>query len=203
MKFGKPKYDSALKIYNSEISEGLRCEMRCENGTWNPSIESLQAQVHTPLLHQILESTKSWFSKPITEEWLKTRIQHSMTLPDLGDFEGRLVWAVKTLAISKEVFLFTWTIVEQIADEKISFEEPVPEPVTSLEESEIPEISEATVEPVGIGPTRRELFKQEVLSARYRAARLLYKAELLTQEYSKLYGEDTDWEEDVSDSDSE
>ena len=203
MKFGKPKYDSALKIYNSEISEGLRCEMRCESGTWHPSPESLQAQAHTPLLHQILESTKSWFSKPITEDWLKTRIQHSMTLPDLGDFEGRLIWEVKTLAISKEVFLFTWQIVEQIPDEKISFEEPasVAEPVATLEESEIPETSEA--EPVGIGPTRRQLFKQEVLSARYRAARLLYKAELLTQEYSKLYGEDTDWEEDFSDSDSE
>lgn len=203
MKFGKPQYDTHRKIYNSEISDGLRCEMRYENGVCTPSPERVHADNHATLLHQILESTKTWFSKPITEDWLKSRIQHTMTLPDLTEFEGRLLWELKTLAISKEVFLFTWALVEQIPDEKISFEEPA-EQMEQMEETDIPDISEVQVEEaVGIGPTRRQLFKQEVLVARDRAARLLYKAELLTQEYCKVYGEETDWEVDSSDSDSE
>jgi hypothetical protein len=203
MKFGKPTYDSSRKIYKSEITEGLRCETRRENGVLTPSLDSCHQAVHQPLLHEVVDSTKTWFSKPITQEWLKSRIQHSVNMPELGDFEGTLVFELVSLAISKEVFLFLWNLVDKIPDQKISFDE-APE----QEQEDLPEVTEVPVhsegEVLGIGPTRRKLFKEEALAARRRAARLLYKAEILTQQYCELYGDETDWEEDdASSTDSE
>ena len=51
-------------------------------------------------------------------------------------------------------------------------------------------------EVIGIGPTRQQLDKKKVMRAREKAARALFQAERLTQEYCAVYGEDTDWEEE-------
>ncbi len=200
MKFSKPVYDSTHKIYASDITEGLRYETRRESGTLAPTLEELQTQAILALIPIVLESTKTWFSKPITEEWLKTRLKHTIQMPELeADFEGKITWQVVKLSISKESFVFSWACVETKADEKIDFETPEAQaPAEPLEEiTDIP-AQTTSAEVVGVGPTRRALFKKEVLALRARAARLLYKAETLTQEYCELYGEDTDWEDDES-----
>ena len=48
--------------------------------------------------------------------------------------------------------------------------------------------------------TRRQQTKEMVLKARNRAARALFKAERLTQDYIASYGENTDWEDSDLDS---
>jgi hypothetical protein len=53
------------------------------------------------------------------------------------------------------------------------------------------------LDPMSIGPTRRILQKHAVMKARARAARALFKAEALTQDYIRQYGEDTDWEDEA------
>ncbi len=211
MKFSKPQYDGKLKIYVSDIAEGLRYETHREEGLLNPTLEMLQSQSQTELIQIILDSTKTWFSKPITEDWLKTRIQHHVEMPAEieGDFEGIVRWQLSKLSISKETFAFSWKFVEKVADEKINFDRPeTPTPQqqdqASLQEiSDIPAEQGAEGEVVGVGPTRRVLMKREVVAARNRAARLLYKAEILTQKYCEVYGEDTDWENDDLSTDSE
>lgn len=199
MKFAKPTYDASKKVYGSDIHEGPRYTAHTSDG-----FEKLQASVSLSLgpsfTQTIVESTKSWFSKPLTAEWLSTRIRHTLQQP-VSEFEGNCIWEAQTLTISKEVFLFQWGLISQVPDAKviIDFEEEGQDGEDLRDAQEIP-TEETAAEPLHVGPTRRMLHKREVLRMRDRAARCLFKAERMTQEYCGLYGEDTDWEEDDLDS---
>jgi hypothetical protein len=143
----------------------------------------------------LIKSTQGWFSKPLTEEFLKGKIQYDIptSVPEqvAETFEGLVEWQIQRLIISKEQFLFVCVIVNTVEDEKVSLEFPE-EPEAKEPEEEIP-LHE--VEPLGIGPTRRSLEKERVLSARTKAARALFHAERLTQEFYQAFGE-TDWEDE-------
>jgi len=112
-------------------------------------------------------------------------------------------WQAKKLVISKDSFLFACAIVAQVEDEKLSLDFPDDEHMQQNKEAalneEIPMGAEEEGEVIGIGPTRQQLDKKKVMRSREKAARALFQAERLTQEYCAVYGEDTDWEEEEED----
>jgi len=188
MKFGKPIYLADKKIYKSELIDGFRCEVTCEAGVLSPSLDVFLPQLKLPLTQTIVQNTKGWFSKPLTEGWLVEKIQILFPTMDLPiDFEGSLVWQAKELIISKENFVFHMELVEKKEVQKVVIDFPEEEP---------PKVQVRRKEPLS-----REELKKLVLKERGRAARALFRAERLTQEYCELYGDETDWEE--SDEESE
>jgi hypothetical protein len=217
MKFTKPTYDAKQRIYTCDVADGFRFSVRRECGSFvkDPAscIDSDERIAH------LIKSTQGWFSKPLTEEFLKGKIQYDIPtnvpkqvgckplasfadpLASFADplasfaenFEGLVEWQIQRLIISKEQFLFVCVIVNTVEDEKVSLEFPEEhEPEAKEPEEEIP-LHEET--PLGIGPTRRSLEKEKVLSARAKAARALFHAERLTQEFYQNFGE-TDWEDE-------
>jgi hypothetical protein len=204
MKFTKPTYDAKQRIYTCDVTDGFRFSVRRECGSFvkDPAscIDSDERIAH------LIKSTQGWFSKPLTEEFLKGKIQYdiptsfseppaSFAKPPASfaeTFEGLVEWQIQQLIISKEQFLFVCSVTNTVEDEKVSLEFPEEHEVEVTPEEEIPLHEEA---PLGIGPTRRSLEKEKVLSARTKAARALFHAERLTQEFYQNFGE-TDWEDE-------
>jgi hypothetical protein len=191
MKFTKPTYDAKQRVYTCDVTDGFRFSVRRECGSLvkDPAscIDSDERISH------LIKSTQGWFSKPLSEEFLKGKIQYDIPTSVPETFEGLIEWQIQRLIISKEQFLFVCVVTQAVEDEKVSLEfpeEPVPTPKEP--EEEIPLHEEP---PLGIGPTRRRLEKEKVLSARTKAARALFHAERLTQEFYQAFGE-TDWEDE-------
>jgi len=200
MKFVRPTYNAKEKVYLSDIQDGFRFSAECEAAVFTPTIENIKTQL-TQLVPTIITLTQGWFSKPLTQEWLSPRLTYSIEdVPT--DFEGSVIWEAKRLTISKDLFTVHFIVFEMKKAERviIDFQEEAPSDREALEcqGDDIP-ISDKEV--IGIGPTRQMIHKKSVTAARSRAARALFKAESMMQEYSKLYGE-TDWETD-SDSESD
>lgn len=186
MKFGKPVYVADKKIYKCEVSGVFRCESKCENNTLTPQPESLLSQVKGWLIPGIIENTKGWFSKPLTEAWLSDKINIHYPKEDIPEgFEGNIEWEVKELIISKDSFLFNTAIVEKKEFLKVLIEFPEEVPPEPKQKEGVRRKDNLT----------REQFKELVRRERDRAGRALFRAERLTQEYCELYGEETDWEE--------
>jgi len=182
-KLGKPVYDSSAKVYNCSITNGFRLSSRREEGRFTPDLVINNEEV----AKFIVGATQGWFSKALTEEFLKDKIQSNIPTSALAEgFEGFVEWKMVSLTISKEVFLLSFDLISQKEDEKICIH---------FEEDEIP-LQKA--ETIAIGPTRRQIQKKNVLKARAKAARSLFNAERLTQAYCEEFGEDTDWEGDES-----
>lgn len=195
MKLQKPTYEKEQKLYTSVIIDGFRLSSkRLGDCTYWPELGSFLQEVRNSLSEEVIQLTKGWFSKPIKMEWLQDRILLSIPTQDVKeDFEGEIVWQATSLHISKDVFLFSCEIVEQREDEKIILfgEEEEDTPVKLAEpEGEIDNEK-----------TTRHILKEKVLKGRARAARALFHAERMTQQYCQLYGEDTDWEDDLDESD--
>jgi hypothetical protein len=188
MKLSKPVYDSSLKVYNCIITNGVRFVVRKEEGAFTQDLNTL-VDVNM-ITDYIVKATAGWFTKPLTNDFLKDKLRCEFPT-DLSDtFEGEIEYELHSLTISKEVFLLTYKVIRTKEDEKvcIEFEEDAPP------EENIPM---AEMETLGIGPTRQETIKQKVLKARAKAARALFIAERLTQEYYEEFGEDTDWEDET------
>lgn len=184
-KLAKPVYNSSAKLYTCSITNGFRLTARREEGRFTPELDMNKEQV----AKFIVAATHGWFSKPLTEEFLRDKIQLTIPTSSLAEsFEGSVEWQMVSLTISKDVFLLTFDLIGQKEDEKIC--------IKFEEEEEIP-LQQA--EAIAIGPTRRQIQKKNVLKARAKAARSLFTAERLTQAYCEEFGEDTDWEGDESD----
>jgi len=200
MKFTKPAYDAKARIYTCDITDGFRLCVRREGGAF---VKEFSEYIDTnERIKHLIHATQGWFSKPLTEDFLSGKIRYDIPTADIPPtFEGSVEWQAKKLLISKESFLFICAIVALVEDEKLSLDFPddeheqqLQEKETSLDE-EIPMGAEEQ-EVIGIGPTRQQLDKKKVMRAREKAARALFHAERLTQEYCAVYGEDTDWEEE-------
>jgi len=143
------------------------------------------------VIDTLIDSTKGWFSTPLTREWLETRVKFDIPTDAFSepDFEGSVEYQADSLVISKEVFLFQCVAINVRKAEKvvISFED-VSEDV---EDADLPL---TTDDVIGIGPTRRTIQKDVVMNARNKAARALFAAESLTHAFLEEYGE-TDWED--------
>ena len=186
MKLHKPTYNAAEKQYLSKVEDGIRLTSEQEGGVLRPTVEEMKQAIVPSLIPSMVDSTKGWFTKPLTQEWLQTRCELELPTPDV-QFEGKVVWELQEVIITKDKFRFLFVIVEQVEAEQvvIQLEEPVVE-----EEEAAPAMA--------LDPTRRVFAKQKVLKARAKAARALFKAERLTQEYMEMFGEDTDWEDEDS-----
>lgn len=190
MKLGKPVYDSATKLYNCPVSDGVRFSVRREEGSFVKELDSFVDK--DMLIQEILKGTTGWFTKPLTQDYLSQRLQAEFpTSPDA--FEGEIEFQLQGLTISKEVFLLRYAIVAAKEDEKICIE--LDNVVDAKEVDD--EIPMADKEVLGLGPTRQHLVKEKVLKMRAKAARALFIAERLTQEYYEEFGEDTDWEDET------
>jgi hypothetical protein len=201
MKFAKPTYNATNKVFVSEVVEGPRYEIHKDETISAPQATEVSKGLGPAFIPTLIQATKTWFTKPLTVEWLTPRIQHKIA-DVASDFEGTCTWQLSRLTISKEVFLFDWAMVSQVPDEKVLIRLEDDElPAETEDLREVREIPSVEGEAVAVGPTRRMLHKREVLRQRAKAARMLFKAERMTQEYCSLYGaEDTDWEEEDSDS---
>jgi len=162
-------------MYTCELTDGFRLNVAKEEG--------ILSNLYKPddligsLVQPIIDGTTGWFSKPLSVEWLRPRIRLNVPTGDIpADFEGTVEYEANRLVISKEEFTFHCKLHEMKKTEKV---------VIDFQEEE---------------PTvRRVLQKSDVLKARARAAKALFKAEALTQEYLRLRGEDTDWEDEDED----
>jgi hypothetical protein len=201
MKCSKPVYASATKAYTSDITNGVRFDILKEDTPFTPSLEAHRSSVCDILLAQ----TQGWFTKPLTSDWLLPRIEFSIptdTVPTA--FEGTVTLQAVRLVITKEQFVVYWKVVGIREAEKVVIDFQEGEEAKEAKEAKGPDIPVIVTdvplvespEPVRIGPTRRVLQKRAVLEARSKAARALFKAEHMTQQYIQVYGEDTDWEED-------
>ena len=186
MKFTKPSYDAKQRVYTCDVTDGFRFSVRREGGCLVKAPESCIDSDER--MNHLIKSTQGWFSKPLTEDFLKGKIRYDIPTSIPETFEGLIEWQIERLIISKEEFLFVCGIARTVEDEKVSLEFPEEPPV----EEEIPLHEEA---PLGIGPTRRSLEKEKVFSARAKAARALFHAERLTQDFYQAFGE-TDWEDE-------
>jgi hypothetical protein len=203
MKFTKPVYDASTRIYTCNITDGFRFCVRRESGVF---VKDFAECIDTnERISHILKATQGWFSKPLTEEFLKGKIQYDIptsSIPEL--FEGSVEWEAKRLVISKEAFMFRCDIIAMQEDEKVCLDFPS-EAGEAGEAGEGAATAEDTIpldnrtEVIAIGPTRRKLQKDEVKRARAKAARALFHAERLIQEYYNSYGDATDWEDEDED----
>lgn len=201
MRFSKPRYDSVKKVYESTLTDGLRFTTEAEGGKTKSSSQELLP----PLTQAILANTVGWFSKPITEVWLTGKIQMILA-PIPADFDGKCTWCAERLLISKDVFVVDFALVESI---------PTPPVTIDFEGDEAAEVAAEVAAAEAVPPEapppeptaathpdqERRLQKQRVMKARLRAARALFMAERLTQDYIEEFcgDEDTEWE-DESDS---
>jgi len=178
MKIHKPSYDSLARLYTCELTDGFRLSVNKDGDITNLYKAD---EIVTSLLHPIIEGTAGWFSKPLTSDWLKSRIRLDVPTGEIpADFEGIVEYEAKRLVISKEEFVFRCNVREMKKAEKVIIE---------FQEEEL--------------PVRHALQKSDVLKARARAARALFKAEALTQEYIRIHGGDTDWEDEHEEDDKE
>jgi hypothetical protein len=195
MKLLKPVYNAEFKQYTCDVQDGIR---RITTKEADDQAVPLPEVPNTEFIEWLITSTKGWFTKPITEEWLTPRLaQVHETTGVLPSFEGTIHWIVSWVSITKDKFVIHWKVesVKEAPKVVIEFEEEKPED----EMEEVDNIPEAEgVNGMELGATRRALHKYRVLKARAKAARALFKAERMTQEYIHLYGEDTDWEDEES-----
>jgi hypothetical protein len=210
MKFTKPAYDAKARIYTCDITDGFRLSVRREGGVFVKELSDL-INTNERITH-LISVTQGWFSKPLTEEFLNGKIRYDIPTEDIPPtFEGSVEWQAKKLVISKDSFSFTCAIVALLEDEKLSLDFPDDEQQQQQQQQqdaaldeEIPMgAAEEEGEIIGIGPTRQQLDKKKVMRAREKAARALFHAERLTQEYCAIYGEDTDWEEEEDEEEEE
>jgi hypothetical protein len=210
MKFTKPAYDAKARIYSCDITDGFRLCVRRESGSF---VKEFSDCIDTnDRIKHLIHTTQGWFSKPLTEDFLSGKIRYDIPTADIPTtFEGSVEWQAKKLLISKESFLFICDIVAQVEDEKLSLDFPDDEHMQQNQGQEDAVLAEEIPmgaeqeggEVIGIGPTRQQLDKKKVMRAREKAARALFHAERLTQEYCTVYGEETDWEEEEEDEEEE
>lgn len=195
MKLSKPTYDTKEQVYVVDVHEGIRFESVREDGVFTPPVESFLESKQNDILTLVLTSTKGWFSKPLTAEYLQPRLQFQLPTTDWKEFEGTVTWQIQKLFISKQSFTFQLDIVQTKPLEKVLIDLPEGE---QEEEENVSVPLDDSDEVLSVGPTRRRLDKRIVMLARAKAARAVYKAERLTQKYCELYTYDTDWEDEES-----
>ena len=200
MKFTRPTYNSTQQFYYSGVKDGFRLESEVDDSSFSPSIDSLKSSVLThSIASSIVDLTKSWFSKPISIDWLFPRLDCLLPLPD-SSFEGKCIWTLVEFIITKDKFTLKFDL-QSLPAEKITldFYDPPPSPPSPPSPPPV-ESSPSPVESSSSNSndltTRRKDQKSLVLLARQRAAKALFKAERLTQAYVQAYGE-TDWEDEL------
>jgi hypothetical protein len=178
MKLGKAVYSKESQLYVCECRDEehiFRVESSVEGGKFNPPIDVEAGKNRDKMISFLLAETTGWFSKPLTKEWLTSRLRYTIPTSDIpSEFEGICRWSIAKVNISKESFVCEFVLTEKVRSEI---------PLIDLQEDVV-------------SSTPREEKKKVVMRARRRAAMALLKAERLIQSYAEEYGEDTDWEDE-------
>jgi hypothetical protein len=188
MKIGRPTFVKESQVYICQCKDEeniFRVESSIEGGKWTPALDTFLTNTREQMISMLLVETKGWFSKPLTREWLVSRLTYTIPTHETNEFEGICRWKFGKLSISKESF-----VCEFVLDEKL----PTCIPLIDLQEEQ-PE-PQPPPQPTESRPLDREEKKTLALRARTRAAMALLKAERLMQAYAEEFGEDTEWEED-------
>ena len=177
MKLGKPVYSKESQVYVCDCRDEehiFRVESSVEGGKFSPPLDGHVVKTRDQMISLLLTETTGWFSKPLTKEWLTSRLRYTIPTSDVpADFEGVCRWSIAKLHISKDSFVCEFILTEKVSSEV---------PLIDLHED--------------VSKTSREEKKETVLRARRRAAMALLKAERLMQSYAEEFGEDTDWEDE-------
>ena len=184
MKIGRPIYSKETQVYVCECNgDAFRFESVVEGGKWTPELHTHLDTTRDQMIASILDGTTGWFSKPLTREWLHSKLVYTLPTSDIPtEFDGVVRWKMNKLYISKETFTCEFVAYERVMNTV---------PLIDLQEEEPPK---ATV-PVVQNEQKQEK-KRVALLARRRAAMALLKAERLMQAYAEEFGEDTEWEEE-------
>jgi hypothetical protein len=182
MKIGRPVYSKETQVYACECNgDAFRFESVVEGGKWKPELATHLNTTRDEMITIILDRTAGWFSKPLTREWLHSKLVYTLPTSDIPtDFEGVVRWKMNKLLISKETFTCEFVAYERVMNTV---------PLIDLQEEELP--SKPMVE-----NKEKQERKRVALLARRRAAMALLKAERLMQAYAEEFGEDTEWEEE-------
>jgi hypothetical protein len=189
MKLGKPVYAKESQTYVCECKDEehiFRVESYLEGGKWSVPLDSHIEKTREDMISFLLTETTGWFSKPLTKEWLLSRLHYTIPTSDIPvEFEGMCRWTFAKLYISKESFICEFVLSEKVAHKL---------PLIDLQEDVVAEVA-VVAEDSKYSPTREER-KSSVLLARRRAAMALLKAERMMQAYAGEFGENTDWEDE-------
>ena len=187
MKIGRPVYSKETQVYVCECSgDSFRFESVVEGGQWKPELSTHLESTREQMITTIVDGTTGWFSKPLTRDWLQSKLVYKLPTDVPTEFEGVVRWRMSRLHISKETFTCEFVVYERVLNAV---------PLIDLHEEE----KEQEQEPVKEQEPPKEhkkKAKETALLARRRAAMALLKAERLMQAYSEEFGEDTEWEEE-------
>ena len=186
MKIGRPVYSKETQVYVCECSgDAFRFESVVEGGQWKPELSAHLESSREQMIGTIVDGTTGWFSKPLTREWLQSKLVYKLPTDVPTEFEGVVRWRMSRLHISKETFTCEFVVYERVMN---------PVPLIDLHEEEKEPVKEQAKEPPKSQDKKAK--KDAALLARRRAAMALLKAERLIQAYSEEFGEDTEWEEE-------
>lgn len=181
MKLGRPVYIKELNVYTCECKDEkdiFRIESLIEGGIWNPVLASFIDSKRDEMIAFLLQETVGWFSKPLSREWLLTRLEFTIPTCNIpNEFEGTCIWKIGKVNIYKEKFVCEFVLSDTVS-KSISL-------IDLQEEAPIPVVD-----------SKRKEKKDTALRARQRAALALLKAERLMHAYAEEFGEDTEWEEE-------
>ncbi len=181
MKFSRAEFNRTANAYTTNVTDGIILARNTREITLTPDEEK-------EIIIEIVNGTKGWFSKPLTADWLQGKLQLNIPVNELEEgFSGHVQWKLERIEIRKLIFILHFSLFAKEEEPKINLDL----------DFELP--AEPTKE---VQTTRRKQQKEYVSKVREKAARLLFKAERLTQEYCQTYGEDTDWEDENSDAES-
>ena len=188
MKIGRPVYSKETQVYVCECTgDSFRFESVVEGGQWKPELSTHLESSREQMIATIVDGTTGWFSKPLTREWLQSKLVYKLPTDVPTEFEGVVRWRMNKLHISKETFTCEFVVYERVmnAVPLIDLHEDEKEQEPVKEQEQDPPKSQA-----------KKAKKEAALLARRRAAMALLKAERLMQAYSEEFGEDTEWEEE-------
>jgi hypothetical protein len=181
MKIGRPVYSKETQVYVCDCSgDSFRFESVLEGGQWKPELSTHLESTREQMIATIVDGTTGWFSKPLTRDWLQSKLVYKLPTDVPTEFEGVVRWRMSKLHISKETFTCEFLVYERVMSAV---------PLIVLQEEE--PVKEAPKE-----QSQKKIKKEAALLARRRAAMALLKAERLMQAYSEEFGEDTEWEEE-------
>jgi hypothetical protein len=188
----RPIFNKEKNLYVSEIS--FSSVFSIPSPVSEEGVSKIIDTFKDQIISFLLMETKSWFSKPIQERFLRDRLNFFIPMNTLpADFDGTSTWRFHRLEFAKDKFTLIAEVQDIHESEKICLDD----------EDELNEIDDLPFtqanEPIGIGPTRRQLVKEKVMKERAKAAKALFRAERMTQQYYAKYG-DTDWEDSDEDS---
>jgi hypothetical protein len=223
MKLSKAVYNQTDRVYQCDIkdAESFRFKSDCE-GTplvYTPSVDAFFKESVEACTHDLYGLTKGWFTTPLKEEWLLSHLRYNIPTEMIpSDFQGTVTFDPARLSISKEGFVIYFELTDMKECENVGidiFKEDELSPAEAVQaDSALQPMQHYTAsQPMQPHPashpcpasqpqeestekTRRVKRKEDVLKARERAARALFKAEQLIHAYVQDYGDLTEWEDE-------